>query len=108
MSQGEPMLAGCRLQGAERTDGAMAGAVGCADGFDEKVIGVGFAADCLARWFEEHFVPIYREIGTNTREICWRSQQRGELVDACCGLWFQRDIGLRLFVTIFGFSERSD
>jgi hypothetical protein len=61
-----------------------------------------------ARWFEEHFVPKYREIGTNAREICWRSQQRGELVDACCGLWFQRDIGLRLFVTIFGFSGRSD
>ena len=52
------MCAGCRRQRAERANGAMAGAVGSADGFDEQVIGVDFAADYFASRLDEHFVPI--------------------------------------------------
>ena len=70
MSQRQPMLARRRLQRAERTDGTVAGTVRSADGFDEQVIGVGLAADCLARRLKEHFVPIYTEIGADAREKC--------------------------------------
>ena len=53
------MLAGCGLQGAERTDRVVAGPLGGADGLDQKMVDVGFAADGFARSLQEHFVPNY-------------------------------------------------
>ena len=69
VGQRQPMLAGCGFQGAERTDGAMAGSGGGGDGFDQEVVGVGLTADGFARRFQEHFVPIYTESEAIARKI---------------------------------------
>ena len=78
------MFAGCGLQGAERTDRVVAGSLGGADGLDQEMVGVGFAADGFARSLKEHFVPNY--ISKSKR---WQGK---------CAILYTLPAGIRLWV----------
>ena len=52
--QREPRVGRCRLEAPQRTDGALAGAVGRVDGFDEQMIGVGFLLVAARRFADIH------------------------------------------------------
>ena len=66
--QSQPVFSRRRFKAAQRTDRALAGAIGSLDGFDKQMIGVGFAFVCSSGLSKIHW-PLhiaYPSIPVNT------------------------------------------